>query len=112
MPKLWVYVSGPYTKDDPVVNTRAALDAGTLILNAGHVPIIPHLSLLWHLIYPRPWGDWIEYDLELIKRCDVLVRLPGESRGADLEVAFAERLQIPIIFSPAKDIDWSKMPCN
>lgn len=104
--KLWVYVSAPYTLPDPVTNTRTAIEAGTLILKAGHVPIIPHLSLLWHFLYPRPWEEWIAYDLDLIARCDLVLRLPGASTGADIEVEHAIRIGKDVLTSPANKIDW------
>jgi len=109
MPKLWVYISGPYTKDDPVVNSRNAITAGDQVLAAGHVPIIPHLSIFWHILFPKPWETWIDYDIELIQRCDILWRLPGESKGADLEVAEAARLYKPVVYAPTGGFDWSKL---
>lgn len=106
MTKLWIYVSGPYTKGDPATNTRDALEAGTIILNAGHIPIVPHLSHFWHFLFPRAYEEWMQYDFELIQKCDILLRLPGDSNGADREVRVAAQLGIPVIFSMAQDIDW------
>ncbi len=45
---------------------------------------------------PRPYQDWIDLDLEWVKSCDCLLRLDGESKGADMEVALAESLGIPV----------------
>lgn len=44
-------------------------------------------------------ADWLAIDFEFISRCDALVRLPGDSVGADAEVAEANRLQIPVFRS-------------
>ena len=41
------------------------------------------------MMHPRPYEDWIKLDLEWIKACDYLLRLSGESKGADQEVEFA-----------------------
>ena len=41
-------------------------------------------------------------DLRLVERCDVLVRLPGDSAGADREVAHARRRGIPVGFLPER----------
>ncbi len=87
----WLYLAGPYTHPDPVVNTRntiIAADSIKMCCPAVH-PIVPHLSHLWHLVEPHDLDYWYEYDLELLSRCDGLLRLPGESTGADREVAAA-----------------------
>lgn len=42
---------------------------------------------------------WLTMDLELVKRSDAVLRLPGESSGADGEVAHAESLGIPVFHS-------------
>lgn len=88
--KAWVYVAGPYTKPDPAVNTRRACLVANWLADRGWMPIVPHLSHLWHLCTPKPYPEWLAYDLELIARCDMLLRIPGESSGADGEVEFAK----------------------
>ncbi len=59
-----VFVSGPYTHPDPVVNTRNAILAGEDIVRLGHTPYIPHLNHLWHLVCPHDPMFWYEYDLK------------------------------------------------
>ncbi len=56
----FIYVAGPYTGGDPVVNTRKAIEAGERLIALGFVPFIPHLTHLWHLISPHdiPMWDW------------------------------------------------------
>ena len=44
------------------------------------------------MVYER----WLEYDMEWLTACDALVRLPGESKGADREVARAKELGIEV----------------
>lgn len=85
--KPLVYVAGPYTHPDPVLNTHTAVRAAEEIEMLGCYVVIPHLSLLWHAISPAPVERWYERDLAVMHRCDALVRLPGESAGADAEVA-------------------------
>jgi nucleoside 2-deoxyribosyltransferase len=84
-----VYIAGPYTRPDPVQNTRAAMDMAEKLLAAGYTPIIPHLCLAWDMVYPKPGTFWYEYDLAILKRCDFLLRIPGASTGADREVDYA-----------------------
>ena len=37
----------------------------------------------------RSWDFWMEMDFQLLDKCDYLFRLEGESKGADMEVAYA-----------------------
>jgi hypothetical protein len=105
-PKM-VYVAGPYTKPDPCVNTRTAIMAGDRLLSAGLVPFVPHLTHLWHTVTPRPYQDWLDYDMHWLKVCDAVLRLPGESSGADKEVAEAGRLGLPVFHSIDGVIAWA-----
>lgn len=95
----YVYIAGPYSKGDVVINVRNAVLAADLLLKSGFVPYVPHLSHLWHTISPHPADFWYDYDLEWLRKCDCLVRLDGESAGADAEVAFARKHGIPVYYS-------------
>lgn len=95
--KLLVYVAGPYSHPDPVENTHAACTVGTELFDTGVIlPIVPHLSMLFHAIAPRQYEDWLELDLEIVRRCDAVFRMEGESPGADREVAYAKKHRIPV----------------
>ena len=94
-----IYISAPYTLGDTAENVRNACLAGDEILRKGHVPFIPCLSHLWHLISPKPHQDWMDIDLALLPRMDAVLRLPGISRGADNEVALAKSLNLPVYYS-------------
>ena len=39
----------------------------------------------------------MKIDLEFLSRCDVLIRIPGESPVADIEVATAIQSGIPVL---------------
>jgi hypothetical protein len=84
--KVVVYVAGPYTSGDVAVNVRNAIEAGDKLFQAGLLPHIPHLTHFWHLIFPHDTEFWYQYDLHWLKIADVLLRLPGESSGADNEL--------------------------
>lgn len=98
-----VYVAGPYTKPDPGHNVYNACKAADELLALGFLPFIPHLSHLWHLISPKPYEVWMDQDLGWLNRCDALLRIPGESPGADCEVEFATSLGIPC-FQSVEDV--------
>jgi hypothetical protein len=93
---LKVYVAGPYTRPDPCENTHKAIVAANRLWDNGFIPYVPHLTHFWHTVTPRPYSDWLAYDLAFLPVCDVFLRLPGESSGADGEEAEAERLGMPI----------------
>lgn len=94
-----VYVAGPYTKGDVAVNVRNAILAGQELIEAGHAPFIPHLSHFQHLLVPGPYEQWIALDLVWLEVCEALIRLPGESDGADAEVRRATMLSLPVYAS-------------
>lgn len=95
----YIYVAGPYTKPDPCVNTHKAIQVGNELIELGFVPFVPHLTHLWHTITPRSYHYWLDYDREWLKKCDALLRLPGESAGAVTEVALARELCLPVFLS-------------
>ena len=99
MSGLKVYVASPYTKGDVVQNIKAAIDAGEELSKAGFVPFIPHLTAFWHLQHPHSYDFWIDYDNQWLPCCDALLRLPGESEGADGEVELAHKLFMPVFYS-------------
>lgn len=112
--KARIYVAGPYSKGDPCVNTHIAIQAGQSLLDYGFVPFVPHVSHFWHTMIPNPYEVWMEWDAEWIKVCDGLVRLPGESAGADREVVLANSLGIPVFLSIQEVLgyDWASHPCE
>lgn len=92
-----VYVAGPYTKGDVVVNVRNTILVANKIADLGMWPFVPHLTHFWHLVMPRPYEFWCELDNQFLPCCDALIRLPGESTGSDREVELAHTLCIPVV---------------
>lgn len=101
---IHVYVAGPLTGDAPE-NARQASLAGQAIADAGMVEFVPHDAVFRHQATPRSWEAWVAWCCSWIERCDVLLRLPGESEGADAEVAHAQGLGIPVVCL-AGERDW------
>lgn len=106
MKRPMVYVAGPYTKGDVAVNVRNAIFAGDALLKAGAVPFIPHLTHFWHLQCPGEYVQWIDYDLAFLPLCDAVLRLPGESHGADGETDAASRIGIPVLDGMPSALQW------
>lgn len=100
-----VYVAGPISKGDHPRNLRQAIDAGLTLLKLGYSPYVPHLDFLMALIEPSVFTYEIvlPWDLDWLKECDAVLRLPGESKGADIEEEFAYKHGIPV-FSSLNDL--------
>ena len=90
-----IYIAGPYSKGDVAINVRSAFKVANFLANLGFAPFVPHSTHFWHMMFPRPYEFWLELDNEFIPCCDALLRLAGDSEGADKEVALAHELGIP-----------------
>jgi hypothetical protein len=44
-----------------------------------------------------PYDRWLELDHCYIDDCDVILRMPGDSKGADQECIHAEAHNIPVL---------------
>ena len=103
-----VYIASPYTKGDVAVNVKVQLDCADELITLGFAPFAPLYSHFQHMAHPRPYSDWIKIDLEWVKVCDCLLRLEGDSSGADGEVKYANELGIPVFYSIAELVNFYK----
>lgn len=88
-----LYLAGPYTRPDPIINTNAVCKVASILYERGlYVPHVPHLTMLWHLVDPHPIEWWYALDREHMRKCEAFCRLPGESTGADNEQDFASAI--------------------
>jgi hypothetical protein len=97
-----VYVASAYSAPTPAAveaNVHAAMDAGDILEDLGYVAEIPHTNHWRHLRRPRSYRDWMARTRYQQETCDVLLRLPGASPGADEEVAYARTLGQPVFHS-------------
>lgn len=107
-PATRVYVAGPYSAD-PEACVQAAIDAADQLLHHGHAPLVPHLKHPWITQTGHSYEAWLALDMAWVEAADVVLRLPGESPGADREVAHARAHGIPVVDSldelPARQED-------
>ena len=92
------YVAGAYSSD-PLPNVEAAINAADKLLRLGYVPFVPHLTHFWDEQHAHDYAVWLEWCLEWVKVCDAVLRLPGESHGADVECELAYGIDIPVFHS-------------
>lgn len=93
-----VYISGPITLGDRNANIAQALHWYKLLISDGYAPMCPHLSCFAEdRGCEFPHQVWIDMDLAWVESSDVVLKLCGESKGADIECAHARKLGIPVI---------------
>lgn len=101
-----IYVSAPYSAPTQAVrqaNVNYAMAVAKKLAEAGHYPVVPHLSHYLHEYWRKrdldmPHEFWMNIDLALLAACDAIIMLPGwrESRGCceEYDVAEARKMQI------------------
>lgn len=100
--KPMVYVAGPIT-GGPFGCVRQSIEAFDFLRAIGAVPFCPQWSVLPAMVSERPYEAWMTYDFDVLARCDALLRMPGESPGADREVAHALKVVgIPAVYWTAE----------
>ncbi len=103
--KPFVYCAGPITKGSYPTNIRNGINAMKLLNDNGYVPFCPMLDTLYAITFPETtYEQYLDYDFQVIMRCDALFRIPGESKGADLEIEFAHSMGIPV-FTDFKELE-------
>lgn len=106
MKQIKVYIASPYSKGDIGVNVKTQLDMFETLTNLGFFPIPPLWSHFQHLAHPKSYEFWCDYTMELMLMCNCVLRLPGESSGADNEVKKAEEMGIPVFYSVDELLDF------
>lgn len=91
-----IFISGPYSLGDVAVNVKNAMDVANKLISYGFAPFCPHLTHFLHLNRPQTYNTWLEIDLAFLEICEGVLRIPGESSGADKEVIRAKELGIPV----------------
>lgn len=93
-----VYVAGPMNSSGRLMaNVREACRIASILRREGFSVYLPHLNVLWELAEgSEPDHFWLDNDFAWIGRSDALLRLEGESKGGDLEVAYAKGKGIPV----------------
>ena len=104
----FVYVAGPIsTGGDIPGNTHRGIKLAEEIRQLGFATFCPHLSVATEMVCgASTWQSWLDYDEQIILRCDAVFRMDGDSRGADRETAFAEHHAIPVFRDLQSMISW------
>jgi hypothetical protein len=109
---MLILIAGPYrsgTGDDPELmarNLRRLESVSYAIFRAGHIPIIGEWVALpiWRTAGGEHVGDALYDEVlhptaeRLLQHCDAVLRLEGESRGADNDVRIATGRGLPVYY--------------
>lgn len=94
-----IYVASPYSNGNKIANVRRSIVIGEELSALGHTPFLPLLNHFWDKLFPHDEKFWLNYDIKWLEVCDALLRLDGESKGGDVEVAVAERLGLRVYYN-------------
>lgn len=119
MKKPIVYIASPYTQGDVAINAHYQCKIFDQLLTDGKVlPVAPLWSHFQHVLFPRPYKDWIQYDQDMLHIYDCCLRLNAEfpklgymqdkSTGADTEVHTFEKMQKPVFYSVEELYLWAE----
>lgn len=111
---LLILIAGPYrsgTNGDPsamAANLARLEQAAWPVFDAGHIPMIgewvalPVLRSAGATVHD-PLAEDVLYPTaqRLLRHCDAVLRLPGESAGADQDVETAKQLGLAVYYDPA-----------
>jgi hypothetical protein len=105
-----VYIASPYSGDSSATcaNVKRQMVAAHTLMDLGCTPVAPLLSHYLEIYRARPYEEWLDHCLNIIGKCDAVVRLDGPSKGADLEVATAESKSIPVLYGVGELACWLK----
>lgn len=99
-----VYIACPYGDHNPLavreVHVAAGDAAARELALRGHTPVCTvRLTHRWNEDERLKPAHWWRIDLDLLTSwADAVCRLPGESEGADAEVAIAQERGMPVYF--------------
>ena len=106
------YMSGTNCDEDAIAkNLKAMEDYALPIFQKGHLAVVGEW-LAWPVIrqaggYSHSSEQFSEFQYpvahRLLEKCDAVLRIPGESRGADLEMGKAKEMG-KIIFNSIDEI--------
>lgn len=95
-----IYIASPYSMGDKQANIRRQVDAAQALRERGHHAFPPlAVSAEWDNAYPATWEEWMEWCLTFLPCCDAVLRIGGESVGADTEVRAAKEIGMVVYYS-------------
>jgi hypothetical protein len=94
-----VYIASQYSIGDKIENVTRQIECFHKLVELGYNPYVPLLSHYLEVYKHQEYETWMKLDFEWLDCCDCVLRLPGESKGADMEVERATENKIPVFSS-------------
>jgi len=109
---MLILIAGPYrsgTNDQPELmekNLRYLEEVALPLFRAGHIPMIGEWVALplMKVAGSKKTGDEIYNEIayptadRLLTKCDAVLRLPGESKGADQDIKIAKERGLKVFY--------------
>ncbi len=109
---MLILIAGPYrsgTNNDPklIEKNMDKLEAASLpIFRKGHIPMIGEwvANPLIQLTGSKEIGDEVFNEIQyptahrLLTKCDAILRIEGESKGADQDIEIAKKLGLKVFY--------------
>ena len=114
MDRPFIYIASPYTQGQAALNVHFQCRIFDELMNDGVVyPVVPLWSHFQCVVFPRPYEDWLKYDLAFLAKLDGVLRLnathldtdrnidyiQARSQGADRELKRCQELGKPVFFN-------------
>lgn len=120
-----IYIAGPLTKGNMANNINQATDAFLALVRAGFAPICPHwsafstrarydadLDMTFAVASANGCGlahsEWLAVDFALVTAAECVLRLRGESLGAEMETKLARACGKPVFNTVEEVIAWGR----
>ena len=99
MRRVKVYIASPYRLGDKQFNVDRQIAMFDKLMKLGFVPFAPLLNHYVDIQFQHTEEEWLEYDFEWMACCDCVLRLDGQSSGADEEVERHNQYGKPVFYS-------------
>lgn len=102
------YISGPISKGNRADNLFQTMPAHAALMQAGVAVVNPMLTMLLDFAWSSdfPHGLWLSQDYKVVERVDCVLRMPGDSLGADGEVEHALAHGKRVFYSVESLLEW------
>ena len=102
-----VFVVGVWEGLNASVKANRVIDVAEELYTTGIcLPVVPDTLLLWHRRHPHTDEFWLEYELQIMKRCDAVLAVGDGIVVESLEVAEAHRLEMPVFYTQEDLHNW------
>lgn len=92
-----IYISSPLTSSGNVPeNMQRAMAAANTLIAEGLAPMVPHFNYQLDPAGQIPHDVWMEVETPWVEVAEAVLRLPGKSKGADIEVRHAKAAGVPV----------------